>query len=175
MGGLKMVKGKVVKNESKEVKGKVAIKVGVSGKKIVHAEPEYDGPVISKTKGVKGEKPVVEKITKEKQPKETKERVMTRTCRMGHLIATREYTDAEMYEILDAEFGPGKKYLATYRHNMNVRELEKDPKFEQYTRMIRGQDGSIGQFIAQEKSQKKEKRVETKAKITLAVSKLPVK
>lgn len=176
MSGLKMVKGKVVKASAKVV---------VKAKTSLPEVPDQD-PVVSVSKSIGSSTSAkAVKVTKStKEPKENKtvkvekpEKVhkVTRTGRMGELIASREYTDTEMYDILDKEFGPGKKYLATYRHNMNVRGLEADPKFKPYTRMMRGQDGTIAMFVSGGSSAKKEKKEETKAKITLAVSKLPKK
>jgi hypothetical protein len=166
MSGLKMVKSKVVA-------AKVGAKATIAVKKNLPAVPDQD-PVTSANKG--GKTSASAKAVKAvKVPKEKAEKVLrvTRTGRMGELIKLREHTDVEMYEILDAEFGEGKKYLATYRHNLNVKALEADPKFKPYVRMIRGQDGTIGEFVAGASSTKKEKKAETKAKITLAVSKLP--
>lgn len=104
---------------------------------------------------------------------EPKVRAITRTGRMRILIEGRQHTDVEMYAELDKEFGPGKRYLATYRHNLNVIGKEADPKFIPYVRLMRGQDGTIAEWVAGATPGKKEKREKIKEKITLAVSKLP--
>jgi hypothetical protein len=176
MSGLKMVKGKAV---TAKVGAKAIVatkKIVVAKKKLDDVDTGYDGPVTSASKG-SSSAPAGKAVKAAKVPKEKKEKVLrvTRTGRMGEYLMAREFTDVEIYEKLDAEFGEGKKYLATYRHNLNVAGLEKDPKFKPLVRLIRGQDGTIGEFVKGEKSAKKEKREEKKAKITLAISKLPKK
>jgi len=163
MSGLKMVKSKVVA-------AKVGAKATIAVKKNLPAVPDQD-PVTSANKG--GKTSASAKATKVLKEKKEKVYKVTRTGRMGELLKSREYTDVEMYETLDKDFGPGKKYLATYRHNLNVKALEADPKAKLLVRLVRGQDGTIGEFVAGVSSAKKEKKAETKAKITLAVSKLP--
>jgi hypothetical protein len=155
-------------------------KVTVSSKKILVKKaglPDVpdQAPVIpgSKTAGKASAVKVTKTAKTPAASSEPKVRAITRTGRMRILIEGRQHTDVEMYAELDKEFGPGKKYLATYRHNLNVIGKEADPKFVPYTRLMRGQDGTLAEWVAGAAPGKKEKREKIKAKITLAVSKLP--
>jgi hypothetical protein len=162
MSGLKMVKGK-----------KVVVKA--TKKADLPEVPDQD-VVCTPTKGAKATK-VTKSDKPVKAPKEKTEKVykVTRTGRMGEYLNERAYTDEQIYAKLDEEFGEGKRYLATYRHNLNVKALENDANADLLVRLVEV-DGKV---VPYEKgltaSAKKEPAEAKKAKILLAVKGLPKK